>query len=908
MEKSSKKLELSRRQVLGWGMTGAAASALTFGSANPAAALAPGLPPHAVRQRSRELLDTGWRFAVGDPIGAKDTVPAAGDWAEVTVPHTWNDLDSIDDEPGYYRGPGWYRIALPVDGRIRNKGLRYFLYFEGANQVADVFVDGVNVGGHVGGYQAFSVEVTEQLRNVPPGGHATVAVRVDNSHDNDIPPLSADFTFYGGMYRNVWLLETEPVHLDVLDYASPGVYVDTPEVSTRAAVVRVRSRVVNDGEDPAEVDVVSAVLDHKEREVVSKSVRVALAAGETKEVVVQLPTIRNPRLWSPEDPNLYTVTTFVGPRPGAHDRVDVPLGFRWFSTDPDTGFHLNGHPYPLRGANRHQDIVGKGNALTDAEHVRDMELIKEMGANVVRLAHYPQAPAVLEAADRLGLILWEEAPLVNTVTMTEQFTLVSLEMQREMIRQHYNHPSILFWGYMNEIFLRLPRPQPAGYVEHVVDLAQQLEDLSREEDPARITVMAVNRNDLYNPSGITEVPMIVAWNLYYNWYYGNLEGFAEHLDREHTTYPDRLLWVSEYGADTDSRLHRVDVQQLPVNPQTGRVSYQDQSIEFGQLFHETYSKVINERPWLIGTTLWAQFEFGSEDRSGSIPHVNQKGIMHPDRTPKDVYYLYQAMWLDSPVLHIASHEWNHRTGTAPGAPLGGGPQPVVQPVKVYSNLDEVELLVRGQSLGTKAPDEVETAVWDVPFVDGTNTLVARGRAADGRLVEDRVDVEFKYQAPVLADPSVPFTGLAASAGAIVQYTDPNGLVWAEDREYTPGAWGAVGGTTGLNGNWVNDSEEDPLYQTYRQGMSAYRFDVPDGDYEVRLRFASPGGSVGSRVFDVRLNGDALASALDLVAAVGANTAHDVTGTRTVTGGTGLEVSFHAITGAAVVSGIDVRKL
>lgn len=896
----------TRRTMLTAMVAGAAVTAL----AQPASASTwTKRPPQATRQRERELLNEGWRFTTGDLSGASESNFNDAGWTEVTIPHTWNAQDANDDEAGYYRGSGWYRSALKI--RKQYEGKRLFLYFEGANQVADVYVEGEHVGHHVGGYQAFSVEITDQVAKVKVDRHATIAVRVDNSHDPDIPPLSADFTFFGGMYRNVWLVVTEPVHLDLLDHASSGVYVDTPLVNNSAATVRVRSRVVNDLDIEATVSVHNVVMDHRGETVVQAKSSVRLGAGEVREIEQTLPTISRPQLWSPESPYLYKVATVVEGASHSGDRVDAPLGLRWFSVDAATGFYLNGAHYPLRGSNRHQDQVGQGNALTDEEHVRDLQLIKEMGANVVRLAHYPQAPAVLEAADELGLVLWEEAPLVNSITMTEAFTQNSIDMQIEMIRQHYNHPSIIFWGYMNEILLVTPRPMPEGYIQAVVDLAQALEDVTRAEDLSRLTVMAVNRDtaNRYNTSGLTAVPMIVAWNLYYNWYYGNLEGFAEHLDRERANYPARPLWVSEYGADTDSRLHRVDVEQLPVNPESGRVSYQDQSIEFGELFHETYVQAINERPWLVGTTLWAQFEFGSERRSGSIPHVNQKGIMHPDRTPKDVYFYYQAQWLETSVLRIASHEWQHRAGTAWDAAPGAGPQPVTQPVKVYTNLDRVELLHDGKSLGVQNIGNGRVAVWDVPFHDGRNDIVAVGQDTAGRRVQDEVKIAFAYNAPQLSDPSVPFDRLALSAGAIVQYTDPDELVWIEDREYTEGSWGAVGGTSGLAGEWTNGSSEDPLYQTYREGMSAYKFAVPDGHYEVRLRFADPTvTSPGERVFTVRLGDTVLSQNLDLVAVAGPSAAYDIVGNSEVIDGQGLVVAFEGSTGLPVVSGIDVRKL
>ncbi|WP_433170216.1 glycoside hydrolase family 2 TIM barrel-domain containing protein [Actinoallomurus sp. CA-150999] len=863
-------------------------------------------PPRAIRQRERHLLNDDWSFVRGDLKSAADADANGTDWSAVTLPHTWNAKDSIDDEPGYYRGPGWYRRELRVDDRWRDK--RVFLYFEGANQVADVFVDGAPVGRHVGGYVAFCADVTDQLRRVKPGGAATIAVRVDNAYNPDIPPLWADFTFYGGIYRNVWLVVTDPVHIDLLDHGSSGIYVDTPDVSAASADVRVRGRVVNADPETTWVDVVSTVVDARDREVTSRRTRLKLGRGETGDFDLSLPAIRRPRLWSPESPYLYKVITVVDGGRGGRDRVDAPLGLRWYSVDAATGFHLNGSSYPLRGVNRHQDIVGKGNALSDAEHLRDLEIIKSMGANVLRLAHYPQAPAVLEAADRLGVILWEEVPLVSTVTVSDQFAANSVNMQVETVRQHYNHPSIVFRGYMNEILLLPPQPEPAGYERFVVDLARRLEETTRAEDPRRLTVMAVDRNDRYNTSGIADVPMILGWNLYHGWYYDTPDGFAQYLDKEHADHPNRPLWVSEYGADSDSRLHRVDAGYLPVDPATGGVSYQDQSIEFQQLFHEVYIRAIDKRPFLVGTTLWAQFEFGSEFRSGSVPHVNQKGLVHPDRSPKDVFYLYQALWRDKPVLHIAGHEWTHRAGTAPDAPWGAGRRPVPQPVKVYSNLDSVELFINGRSLGRRQPDDVRAATWQVPFVDGANEIVARG-VARGKVITDSVRVSFTYQAPRLSDPSVPFRRLAVSAGAIVQYTDPQSLVWAEDRAYTDGGWGAIGGTTGLMRTWVNRSSEDPLYQTFREGMTAYRFDVPAGRYGVRLRFAEPSENArGKRVFSVRLNEQVLVNDLDLVAVAGPRTAHDLEGTVAVTNADGLKVVFNPTVGHAVVSGIDVTRL
>ena len=891
MKIKGQNLSPSRRTVL----TGLAAGAAVTILGEPAWAWND-RPPQVARQRDRTLLETGWRYVEGEPAGAEQPAFDDGGWSDVTLPHTWNAEDSLDDEAGYRRGPGWYRFAVRVDSR--HQGKRLYLYFEGANQVADVFVEGTRVGGHVGGYTAFCVEVSDQLRQVRPGQHATVAVRVDNSHNDDIPPYSADFTFYGGIYRNVWLVATAPVHLTMLDHASPGVRIDTPQASARSASVRVRGSVVNDSTAWADVSVTSTVADAGGREVGKASATLNLAPGVNTEFELRPPALTSPHLWSPDSPYLYKVATVVDDGHGSRDRVDSALGIRWFSVDADTGFYLNGQSLPLRGTNRHQDKVGRGNALTDAEHVADFKLIKEMGCNVVRLAHYPQAPAVLEAADRLGLVIWEETPLVNRITMSQAFTQHSLDMTREMVRQHYNHPSVMLWGYMNEIFLRPPKPEPAGLEEATVALARRLEELVRAEDPTRLTTMAGHQSQRYSTSGIADIPMVFGWNLYPGWYGGTYDELGGWLDAEHAAHPARIHWVSEYGADSDSRLHSVHPTRM------------DQSIEYQQLFNESYLQQMGERPYLAGTTHWSQFDFGSESRTGSVPHVNTKGLMLSDRTPKDLYYLFQASLGTAPVLHIASRHWSHRAGTAPAAPRGAGPQPVTQVVTVYSNLAQVELFAGGASLGVKAPGTARTARWQVPFVHGTNELTARGRAEDGTVLEDAVEVLFTYQAPVLADPSVPFQRLATSAGAIVQYTDPESWVWVEDQVYSVGGWGAVGGTAlTMTDGWVNGSTEDPLYQTYREAMSAYRFDVPGGTYEVTLRFMDPTATApGQRVIDVHLNGAVLAAGLDLVAQVGPRTAYDVEGRVKVSGGTGLAVGFTARTGMPVVSGIGVRRV
>nr|MDQ3309005.1 hypothetical protein [Gemmatimonadota bacterium] len=415
---------------------------------------ATGQAPAGPDVRVRHTINDGWKFLAGGVEFAEKQLISAAGWESVTLPHTWNASDPFDDTPSYRRGVGWYRRTLKLDDSLRGK--RLFLYFEGVNQKADVFVNGAFAGGHRGGYTAFAVDVTRLVNFDSVGSENLIAVQVDNSHDPQVPPLSVGFALYGGIYRDVWLVATDPVHVKVTDHASPGVYVSTPRVSRERAEVRLRGTVVNSTQAPQRLRVVSTIVDSAGARVATISSPLTVRAGNEATFAQNFPAVRNPRLWSPDRPYLYAVDTEIYDGDRLVDRVRNPLGFRWFRFDPARGFFLNGERLQLRGTNRHQDFQGLGSALSNRQHVRDLEIIKEMGANFLRLAHYPQDPAVLEAADRLGLLIWEELPVVNYVTISEEFTRNSQQMLREMIRQHHNHPSVILWGTMNEVFLWSP--------------------------------------------------------------------------------------------------------------------------------------------------------------------------------------------------------------------------------------------------------------------------------------------------------------------------------------------------------------------------------------------------------------------------------------------------------------------
>jgi beta-galactosidase len=603
--------------------------------------------------------------------------------------------------------------------------------------------------------------------------------------------------------------------------------------------------------------------------------------------------IAGPELWSPDAPNLYHLTATIVDGDRALDEYSTSVGFRWFKFDPNEGFFLNGKHLALRGASRHQDYQGLGSALPNAIHRSDMQWLKDMGGNFIRLAHYPQDPEVLETCDRIGLIVWEEIPIVSTMSPSAEFAETSRNMLLDMIRQHYNHPSVVMWGYMNETLLnwgRAKNPDPA-FPGQVKELADELEPLVHKEDPTRVTTMAMNVGESYDKAGLAGIPNVAGWNLYMGWYGGVFDDFGKYMDKQHEKYPQRVLFISEYGAGSDERLHSLIPRRF------------DHSAEWQRMYHESHLRQIAKRPYLAGVAIWNEFDFSQPEAGDSIPHLNQKGMLTWDRRPKDTYYLYQANWSEKPMLHIASREWTRRAGTK-----------TESPVQVYSNLDEVELLLDGKSLGTKKPDDVKSAMWQAPMHDGWNLLEAKGSRGGADELHDSVKIHFKRYPEKLADAAVPFEEIAVLAGANVSYVDPQGLVWLPSQEYEPGGWGYVGGVDqwkAVKGEGRADilgTSEDPLYHAIREGMQAFRFDVPDGDYELELRFNEYFPKKGGeRVFRVTCNGATLIDRLDLFETYGFRRAASRTFTARATGGKGLSVGFEPIAGKPLISALRVRK-
>ncbi|HEY6867809.1 MAG TPA: glycoside hydrolase family 2 TIM barrel-domain containing protein [Candidatus Eisenbacteria bacterium] len=836
-------------------------------------------PRDAAAGSRRVRLDDGWHFAFGPHDGAeREDYPDSG-WEPVALPHTWNAQDAFTREPTFREGAGWYRRRVTLDRAWR--GMRFALRFEAANQVADVYWNGTRVGHHVGGYTAFAVDVSGEARV---GGVNLLAVRVDNAV-GPVPPLIADYDFYGGIYRDAWLIVSDPVHFSLLDHGAPGAWAEAGAVSETCATVTVRGRLANASPRPARIEILARVLDPGGRVVLAPRAEVVAPARSDTAFALPAGDIRTPRLWSPEAPSLYAVEVELRVDGHLVDATRSPLGLRWFQVDPDRGLTLNGRPLRLNGTNRHQDRAGLGNAVPERLQREDVRRIRADGFNFVRLAHYPQSEAVLDECDRLGLVVWEEIPVVNRVDPSAEFESNARAMLVEMIRQHRAHPSILFWGLANEVLLLKPGPLPAGYVARAVSIVRGLRALARAEDPGRLTAAAVSLDEVDDGSGLQDIPDVLGLNLYFGWYYRGLDELGPWLDRFHARHPDRPVVVSEYGADSDERVHARDPRAL------------DFSIEYQQRFHEATFPQLAARPWLVGTAVWNQFDFGSRHRDDTKPNLNKKGLYFFDRRPKDVAFYYRAKLSPGPVLHIAARDWPRRAGSRPGDER--------QSVPVYSNLAEVALWRDGEPLGTR---RVENGVarWEVAMRPGANVLIARG-TRDGRALEDRCEVEYEDRSAACT-PSAPRYFTLAMLASPCQVLDAGGTAWEACRDYAPGSWGRVGGTPATTRHRIFGTTDDALFQSTLEGVRALRFDVPDGEYDVELRFAETEGKrPGERVFGVAANGAPLCVDLDLAGIAGPFVAVTKTARVRCRKGGGLRLEFTAARGEATVSAVRMTR-
>ncbi len=609
----------------------------------------------------------GWRFAKTAQIPA--TLPE--DWVQVTLPHTWNAVDGQDGGNDYWRGTAMYVRAFSRPALAA--GERAWLEFPGAAMTATVTLNGQTLARHEGGYSTFRVDITDALAE-----DNLLCVAVDNGENDRVYPQKADFTFYGGLYRGVNLIIVPAVHFELGHHGGPGLRM-TPEVDLERRTARVKVETWQVGEG----------LVRLELEGVHGAIFTAPDAAGRAEAVFSLEDVH---LWDGvEDPYLYTVTAALLSGGEETDQISARFGCRTIRFDAQEGFFLNGRPYPLRGVSRHQDRAGVGNALTLDHHREDMAIIREIGANTVRLAHYQHAQAYYDLCDEQGLIVWAEIPYITQhMPAGRQNTL---DQMTELVVQNYNHPSIVCWGLSNEI------TASGTATGDLMENHRLLNDLCHRLDPTRPTTMA-HVFMLETDSPLIQIADIGSYNLYFGWYLGELEENDRFFDAYHERFPRRVMGFSEYGADANPALQSS-------HPERG-----DYTEGYQCLYHEHILRLIDRRPWLWATHVWNLFDFAADGRDEGGKHgVNQKGLVTMDRqVKKDAFYLYKAAWnRTEPFVHLCGRRYVNRAEE-------------VTEIKVYSNCAEVSLTVDGVPVGTLRGERVFT--FRVPLT-GEHTVTAR---------------------------------------------------------------------------------------------------------------------------------------------------------------------------------------
>lgn len=759
--------------------------------------------------RRRENFNSGWLFrrqahgggALGsfdrnstlgtdiepDFLQATQTAYPDSAWEQIFLPHTWNAHDGSDEIAGYFRGLGWYRKHFILGEDLRGK--RIFLEFEGVNQVSEFWLNGKRIGEHKGGYTSFEFDVTEHAQFGNVGN--VLAVKVNNVYDKNIAPtIKTDLTFYGGIYRDVWLRISEPVYLSTL-------YWRTPNVSASSAEVDIYASIGNPDQHAGNFKILHEILDADGNVLVTQSSALGAAVLKQPELLQQKLQVSHPQLWSPDSPYLYRIRTSLLEGTRIWDSMEIPLGLRWFSFDADKGFFLNGKRLQLQGTTWHQSYPGMGDALPNSRHYADMVNIREMGCNFFRTSHYPHDPAVIEACDRLGILVLEELFVGEEVENTQEYFEIQEKTAVEMIVRDRNNPSVILWGLSGEV------DDPEKSVEVVRRILQSY----RELDPSRLVTMHDPRAE-----GVKEVLDVVG-----------LYGTFERDDRDHAKYPSRKYLIEEYSAAEIGR---------------GIYGMRPGSEDLGCAEHEKFLNQVNLRPWIAGSVLWHQLDYDGEEYDSVIPHVLPFGMADSWRIPKDVYFFYQSQWSNKPMVHICGH-W-----TWPGEE---GKKRVV---KVYSNCEKLELKINGRSLGVKEDGKQEglvhpPRVWELPYEIGT--LEAIGRSGSQTIVDTQktagpaVGIVLRSDVDHIA--SGDRESLAYITASIVDKDgtiDPHAynsiaFTWYGPGELLPQTW--AGYPTGLTWNAVAGKTVIALRATDRVGrcrVTAYSPGLSLGRLEIAV--------------------------------------------------------------------------
>ena len=664
--------------------------------------------PAGAEGRQVSLFNDNWEFKKG-PF--PEETPAAvkkwnSPWEKVQLPHTWNAKDMQVRADDFYEGAAYYKKNCFFPDTLQGK--RVFLRFEGVGAVAEVYVNGQLAGSHKGGYSAFAVEMTSLLK---PGAENEILVKADNRSRPDVIPVNhVLFGVYGGIYRPVWLIVTEPCQIAVTDCASPGIYITQKNVSSRRADVKVRTKLDNATLQPVPVVLETTVYTQEGKKVASQSQPIELTPQGMQTFETDF-TLKNPTLWQGrENPYLYKVVTRLLRDGRVIDEAVQPLGLRKYEIVAGQGFFLNGKKYPMYGVTRHQDWWGLGSALSNENHDADLAAIMDVGATTVRFAHYQQSDYLYSRCDSLGLIIWAEIPFVNRVTGQEAEN--ARNQLREMIRQSFNHPSIYVWGLHNEVY------QPH---EYTATLTQSLHDLAKTEDPDRYTVSVNGYGHMEHPVNLNAD--IQGMNRYFGWYEKKIQDIVPWVEGLEKNYPHQKLMLTEYGADANLR-HQTEYLGESLN--WGREFYPE---TFQTKTHEYQWSVIASHPYIIASYLWNMFDFCAPLWTrGGVPARNMKGLITFDRrTKKDSYFWYKANWSKEPVVYLTQRRNNDR-------------EKQVTSVTVYSNIGTPKVFLNGRELsGIRQGYTAVHYVFDrVTLAQGKNILKAVA-VKDGRTFEDTIE-------------------------------------------------------------------------------------------------------------------------------------------------------------------------
>ena len=694
-----------------------------------------------------------WSYLEDNVVNAERLGHSNKQWEQIDLPHTWNRFDAVDQVPGYRRSASWYKKELFIPESKNDQ--RYLLEFEGVNIKSDVYVNGTRAGGHVGGYVGFSIDMTSFLKK---GETNTVLVRADNSYDpNVIPSQKSDFCIYGGITRDVWLKIVPAQFIE-------RVLIRTPSVSKKSAETTVDVVLENKGRASTNREIVVVLTDRSGKEIARKSEKVSLREGPTA-LSIAMSVIKNPSLWSPADPTLYSVTVSLRDGKNTIDVVTDRYGYRWFEFKDHGPFYLNGERLLLRGTHRHEDYAGLANAMPDSLHRKDIVMIKEMGANFVRLAHYPQDPEVYRACDELGILVWDELPWCRGGMGGDEWKSNTKRLLKEQIVQNFNHPSIILHSLGNE-FYWLPDVPGGDQMDSLRAILKELNTIAHTLDPYRLTATRkfTEGADLVD---------VVSPSMWPGWYSGVYTAFEKAITDARNNFSK--FFHAEYGGDSHVGRHTEspvtgegmtisDGWEENIKPQKIKNISQmgDWSESYIVNLFDWYLHISERTEWFTGNAQWAFKDFPTPLRpENPIPYINQKGLVDRAGKPKDAYYVFKSYWTTTPQFcYIESHTWTERNG----------PPNTKRTVKVFSNCAEVELFKDGVSQGKRTRDIKEYPAcglsWQIEFAQGKNHLRAVGYDKGKATTSDSVSVQYTHRKNAEAD-HIELTSETISGGTIL---------------------------------------------------------------------------------------------------------------------------------------------